>query len=95
MKPDALFINMARGQIVDEEALAVALSGGRLRGAVIDVFSSEPLDPSSPLWELENAILTPHISSVWDGWRRASAEIFVDNLWRYKAGAPMRNVVNT
>jgi phosphoglycerate dehydrogenase-like enzyme len=95
MRPDALFINMARGHIVDEAALAAALSGGRLRGAVIDVFSSEPLDPSSPLWELENAILTPHISSVWDGWRRASAEIFVDNLGRYKAGAPMRNVVNT
>ena len=70
------------------------LSNVRLRGAVTDLFPSEPLDASSPLWELENAILTPHISSVWDGWRRAAAEIFVDNLRRYKVRGPMRNLVN-
>lgn len=93
MKPDALLINMARGHIVDEEALSVALSSGRLRGAVLDVFSSEPLDPASPLWSLDNAILTPHVSSVWEGWQRAAAEIFVDNLRRYRAGQPLRNVV--
>jgi len=93
MKPDAILINMARGNIVDESALATALSSGRLRGAVLDVFSSEPLDPDNPLWSLENAILTPHISSVWEGWQRAAAEIFVDNLRRYRAGEPLRNVV--
>lgn len=93
MKPDALLINMARGNIVDEEALAGALSSGWLRGAVLDVFSSEPLDPASPLWSLDNAILTPHISSVWEGWQRAAAEIFVDNLRRYRAGEPLRNIV--
>ena len=93
MKPDALLINMARGHIVDEAALADALSGGRLRGAVIDVFSSEPLDPESPLWDLDNAILTPHVSSVWEGWQRSAAEIFVDNLRRYRAGQPLRNIV--
>ncbi len=93
MKQDALLINMARGHIVDEEALAGALGEGRLRGAVIDVFSSEPLDPASPLWDLDNAILTPHVSSVWDGWQRAAAEIFVDNLRRYRAGEPLKNIV--
>lgn len=93
MKPDALLINMARGHIVDEAALATALSTGGLRGAVIDVFSSEPLDTASPLWDLDNAILTPHISSVWRGWQRAAAEIFVDNLGRYRAGERLRNVV--
>ena len=93
MKPDALLINMARGHIVDEAALATALSTGRLRGAVIDVFSSEPLEPSSPLWDLDNAILTPHVSSVWTGWQRAAAEIFVDNLGRYRAGQTLMNVV--
>lgn len=93
MKPDALLINMARGHIVDEHALAEALSAGRLRGAVMDVFSSEPLDPSSSLWDLENAILTPHVSSVWEGWQRSAAEIFVDNLHRYRAGTPLRNIV--
>jgi phosphoglycerate dehydrogenase-like enzyme len=93
MKPDALLINMARGHIVDEVALAAALEAGRLRGAVIDVFSSEPLDPQSPLWALDNAILTPHVSSVWAGWQRAAAEVFVDNLRRYRAGEPLVNVV--
>ena len=93
MKTDALLINMARGNIVDEVALAGALGASRLRGAVIDVFSSEPLDPASPLWELDNAILTPHVSSVWTGWQRAAAEIFMDNLRRYRAGEPLRNVV--
>ena len=93
MKPDALLINMARGHIVDEVALAAALEARRLRGAVIDVFSSEPLDPQSPLWALDNAILTPHVSSVWEGWQRAAAEVFVDNLRRYRAGEPLVNVV--
>jgi phosphoglycerate dehydrogenase-like enzyme len=94
MKPDALLINMARGHIVDEAALAKALGAGRLRGAVVDVFSSEPLDPASPLWDLDNAILTPHVSSVWDGWQRAAAEIFIDNLRRYRAGGPLANLVD-
>jgi phosphoglycerate dehydrogenase-like enzyme len=94
MKLDALLINMARGNIVDEAALAVALSSNRLRGAVLDVFSSEPLDPASPLWSLDNAILTPHVSSVWEGWQRAAAEIFVDNLGRYRAGEPLSNIVD-
>lgn len=93
MRPDALLINMARGHIVDENALADALAGGRLRGAVIDVFSSEPLNVESRLWDLDNAILTPHISSVWAGWQRAAAEVFVDNLGRYRAGGPLKNVV--
>ena len=93
MKPDALLINMARGHIVDERALAEALSQDRLRGAVVDGFSSEPLDPANPLWDVENAILTPHVSSVWEGWQRSAAEIFVANLMRYRAGEPLRNIV--
>ena len=94
MKPDALLINMARGHIVDEVALAEALEAGRLRGAVIDVFSTEPLETGNPLWDLDNAILTPHVSSVWEGWQRAAAEVFVDNLGRYQAGEPLRNIVS-
>ena len=94
MKPDALLINMARGHIVDEVAMAEALGAGRLRGAVIDVFSTEPLERDNPLWGLDNAILTPHVSSVWEGWQRAAAEVFVDNLGRYQAGEPLRNIVS-
>ncbi|MBM86026.1 MAG: hydroxyacid dehydrogenase [Rhodospirillaceae bacterium] len=93
MKPDAILINMARGNIVDETALSQALVANRLRGAVIDVFSEEPLDPESPLWNLENAILTPHISSVWESWQRQAAEIFIENFRNYRQGGPMVNVV--
>ena len=93
MKPSALLVNMARGYIVDETALAQALLTNRLRGAVIDVFSQEPLDPESPLWNLENAILTPHISSVWDSWQRRAAEIFIENFRNYREGASMINII--
>jgi phosphoglycerate dehydrogenase-like enzyme len=60
MKPSACFINIGRGQTVDEPALAAALAAGRLAGAALDVFSSEPLDPGSPLTGLDNVIVTPH-----------------------------------
>ena len=61
---------------------------------MINVFSTEPLGMGNPLWDLCNAILTPHASSVWEGRQRAAAEVFVDNLGRYQAGEPLRNIVS-
>ena len=86
---------MARGALVDEDALADALRGGRLRGAVLDVFREEPLTPESPLWTIRSALLTPHISPVSPGrfWPRA-LELFIDNWRRYDRGEPLRNVVD-
>ena len=93
MKPGTVFINMARGAIVDEPALIAALREGRLRGALLDVFATEPLPADSPLWTFDNVILTPHVSSVFDDWERQAVELFCDNLERRLKGEPMANVV--
>lgn len=95
LKPASILVNVARGSLVDEEALAIALKNKRIRGAVLDVFQKEPLAGDSPLWQLRNALLTPHISPVSPGrfWPRA-LEIFCDNWRRYDRGEPLRNLVD-
>lgn len=95
LKPASILVNVARGSLVDQEALAIALKNKRIRGAVLDVFQKEPLAGDSPLWQLRNALLTPHISPVSPGrfWPRA-LEIFCDNWRRYDRGEPLRNLVD-
>ncbi len=94
LKPGAWVINVARGELVDERALARALRDGRLGGAVLDTFVDEPLPASSPLYELPNVILTPHTS--WSSTRvmDRSVDLFCDNLRRYAAGESLLNVVD-
>ncbi len=94
MKPGAWVINVARGELVDERALARAVRNGRIGGAVLDTFREEPLPPSSPLYELPNVILTPHTS--WSSTRvlDRSVDLFCDNLRRFSAGEPLVNVVD-
>jgi phosphoglycerate dehydrogenase-like enzyme len=94
MKPGAVLVNMARGGILDEAALAEALAAGGLGGAVLDVFAEEPLPAGSPLWDLDNVIVTPHVASVFAGWERKAAEVFADNLARRLAGEPLANVID-
>jgi phosphoglycerate dehydrogenase-like enzyme len=91
----SILVNVARGALVDETALADALSEGRVRGAVLDVFREEPLASDSPLWQLRSALLSPHISPVSPGrfWPRA-LELFCDNWRRYDRGEPLRNLVD-
>ncbi len=88
MKPTAVLINVARGEIVDEAALTDALVAGRLRGAGIDVFSREPPDTSSPLFQLENVIGTPHVAGTTFGTSRRRGEASVENIVRIDAGLP-------
>jgi phosphoglycerate dehydrogenase-like enzyme len=94
MKPEAVLINVARGDIVDEAALISALAEGRLRGAALDVFATEPLPATSPLWRLPNVLITPHVSATSERYWERELELILDNLQRYERGASLRNVVD-
>ncbi len=93
-RPTARLINIGRGGLVDEAALVAALRAGTLAGAALDVFEREPLPPSSPLWQLPGVLVSPHMSGDAVGWRERLAELFLDNLRRWCAGQPLRNVVD-
>lgn len=91
----AIVVNVARGSLIHEESLLGALDSGRLRGAVLDVFQTEPLPASSAFWRHPRVLITPHVSGVAPRrqWVRALA-LFEDNWRRYVAGEPLRNVVD-
>jgi phosphoglycerate dehydrogenase-like enzyme len=89
----ARIINVARGEIVDEPALIAALQDGRLAGAYLDVFETEPLPPASPLWDMPNVIVTPHNAGAAAGNDERVLEIFLDNLARWHRGAPLVNEI--
>ena len=93
MGPQTMFVNVGRGELVDQPALAEALASGRLGGAGLDVFASEPLPADDALWDLPNVIISPHMSGASDGARRRVDEIFFDNLARFGNGEPLRNEV--
>jgi phosphoglycerate dehydrogenase-like enzyme len=95
LPPRAIVVNVARGALIDEVALTELLAANRLRGAVLDVFSREPLDPASPLWRLPNALVVPHVSPVSPRrfWPR-QLDLFLDNWRRYVRGEPLKNLVD-
>lgn len=94
MKDGAVLVNVSRGRLVDEPALASALQAGRLGGAALDVFEREPLPHDSPLWTLPNVLITPHTSGFrpdhWD----AATDLFAENLRRFEAGQALLNMVD-
>ena len=90
----AIVVNIARGDVVDEAALADALVEGRLRGAALDVFTAEPPPESSPFWDLPNVLVSPHSASTVAEENDRIVEIFCENLHSYLAGRPMRNVLD-
>ena len=91
MRPGAYFVNVGRGSVVDETALAEALNRHHLGGAALDVFNEEPLPRVSPLWHAENTLVTAHVAAR--SWPRDIAALFIDNYRRYAAGEALRYIV--
>jgi phosphoglycerate dehydrogenase-like enzyme len=95
MKPNAIFGNVGRGSVVDQDALIEALQRGAIAGAVLDVFTPEPLPNDNPLWTMENVIFAPHTAALSNLENARVVALFCDNLKRRAAGQPLRSVVNT
>lgn len=93
-KPGAYLVNIGRGEVIDQQAMIEALREGRPAGAGLDVFEREPLEPESPLWGMEQAILTPHIAGATRSYMDKACELFADNLKRYRAGQPLLNLID-
>ena len=94
MKPDAVLLNISRGEIIDESDLAQLLKEGHLRGAAFDCFSIEPLPEQSPLWDIPNFYITPHYSWITEGLKPRLLDLYIDNLTRYANGEPLLNRVD-
>jgi phosphoglycerate dehydrogenase-like enzyme len=94
MKPSAFLVNVGRGAIVKEADLVRGLKKGWLAGAGLDVYEEEPLPDNSPLWNMENVILTPHVSGFTPHYDERATDIFAENLRRYLAGEPLLNLVD-
>ncbi|MFP3926080.1 2-hydroxyacid dehydrogenase [Pseudomonas sp. W5-36] len=94
MRPETIFINIARGKVVDEQAMIAALQNGQIRAAGLDVFEQEPVSPDSPLLRMDNVVATPHMGSATHETREAMARCAVDNLLAALAGERPKDLVN-
>lgn len=96
MKPTAIVINVGRGPVIDEVALVRALQSGQIAGASLDVFEQEPLPESSPLWNMDNVLISPHCTDRTEDpdWLESSVSAFVANFQRYLRGEALENVVD-
>ena len=94
MSPTSMLVNTARGDVVDEMALIDALQSGSIAGAFLDVFSTEPLPEDSPLWTLDNVIITPHNTDEVENWEEIFYQFFIENLTRFQAKEALVNVVD-
>nr|WP_245679582.1 D-2-hydroxyacid dehydrogenase [Actinomadura hibisca] len=94
MRPTARLINVGRGPLVVQDDLVAALRAGRIAGAALDVFEDEPLLAASPLWDMPNVVVSPHMAGDAAGWREALVALFADNLDRHCHRRPLRNVVD-
>jgi phosphoglycerate dehydrogenase-like enzyme len=94
VKRTAILVNVGRGDLVDEAALVRALSEGRLAGAGLDTFVTEPLPPDHPLWALSNVLVTPHVAPAGGAFWAPVVDLFLENVQRYRRGEPLRNLVD-
>jgi phosphoglycerate dehydrogenase-like enzyme len=93
MKPEAVLINVGRGPVIDKDALIRALTEKKIKGAALDVFHREPLPEGDPLYSLENVLLSPHCADHTPGWMDHALNLFLENFERYRAGKPLKNVL--
>ncbi|MBP2658947.1 MAG: Glyoxylate reductase [Firmicutes bacterium] len=94
MKPSAYFINIARGGIIKQEDMITALEQGLIKGACLDVFDEEPLSDSSPLWDMQNVIITPHVAALSPSYLDRAVKLFADNLSRFQQNKEMLNIID-
>ncbi len=94
MKSSAFLVNIARGDVCDEDALIQALANKQIAGAALDVFHKEPLPSTSPLWKLPNVMISPHITGLSEHYDERAAQVFTANLGRYLQGEPLYNLVD-
>ena len=94
-RPGLVIASVGRGTVIDEEAMIAGLRSGHIAFAALDVFASEPLPASSPLWDMDNVLVSPHTAANSPHEERLIAELFVDNARRFLAGSTLRNLVNT
>lgn len=94
MKPSAYFINIARGAVVNQTDLVTALNQGLIKGAGLDVFEQEPLSETSPLWDMSNVIITPHLAALSPNYMDRAIKLFTDNLSRFIQHKEMLNVID-
>jgi phosphoglycerate dehydrogenase-like enzyme len=95
MKPGTVLVNIARGEIIDEEALLQALAEGKLRGVALDVYVGEfERPPDSRLWDDERVVITPHVSAGTDVSEHGGVKLFCENLARYLQGLPLENLID-
>ena len=93
MKESAVLINVARGPLVDTEALIHALRSGMIRAAAVDVYESEPLPPTSPLWEIDNLFMSSHKAGMGDTWKGFIGALIMRNIDNYKEGRTLENII--
>jgi phosphoglycerate dehydrogenase-like enzyme len=96
MKPTAIVINVGRGPVIDEAALIRALQQKKIGAAALDVFEKEPLPADSPLWDMENVLISPHCTDRTrdPDWLDLSMQLFLENFSRYTKGEPLQNIVD-
>lgn len=94
VKRGAILVNVGRGRLIDDDAVIDALADGRLAGAALDVFTREPLERSSPFWDLPNVIVTPHVAGAMEDYWTPLVGLFAENLRRFERGEPLLNVVD-
>jgi phosphoglycerate dehydrogenase-like enzyme len=94
MKPEAIIINVGRGPVIDEAAMIKALAAGRIKGAGLDVFEHEPLPAESPLYKMENVLVSPHCADNTPDWLDNAMKFFIAQFERFQKGEPLQNVVN-